>query len=52
MQFGPWNGFRETVSPYRLFEYTDDALAASFKDGDRPLLDKLIRDLLQIEWVK
>jgi hypothetical protein len=43
IQFGPWNGFRETVSPARLFEYTDDALAASFKDGDRPLLDKLIR---------
>lgn len=43
MQGVPWGDGRDTASLGRLFEYTDDALEASFKDGNRPLLDKLIQ---------
>ena len=45
MQGVPWDEEgRDTVSAGRIFEYTDDEVAASFKgDGDKILLEKLMR---------
>jgi len=43
MQAGPWGAGRDTVIYSRLFEYTNDEIAAIFKDGDKILLDKLIQ---------
>lgn len=43
MQYSAWGNGRDTVSASRLFEYTEADIAATFKDGDKVLLDKLIR---------
>jgi hypothetical protein len=43
MQYNPWGTGRDTIAIGRMFEYTDDDVAASFKEGDKPLLDKLTR---------
>ena len=43
MRSAPWGAGRDTVLLARLFEYTDDEVAASFKDGAKVLFDKLIR---------
>jgi hypothetical protein len=43
MQSAPWGAGRDTVILGRLFEYTDDEVAAAFKDGARILFDKLIQ---------
>jgi hypothetical protein len=42
VQYSPWGEGRDTVSVGRVFEHTDEAIAASFKDGKKLLLDKLI----------
>jgi len=39
----PWGAGRDTVILSRLFEYTDDEIAAMFKDDDKILLNKLIQ---------
>jgi len=43
VQFNPWGAGRATIPVGRLFEYTNDDVAASFRDGDRIALDRLIR---------
>jgi hypothetical protein len=43
MQGMPWGAGRDTVILSRLFEYTDDEIAAMFKDGNKILFDKLIQ---------
>jgi hypothetical protein len=43
MQASPWGAGRDTVILGRLFEYTDGEIAATFKDGDKILLNKLIQ---------
>jgi hypothetical protein len=43
MQSKPWGNGRDTFSCGRLFEYTDEAIAASFQADKKPLMDKLIR---------
>jgi hypothetical protein len=43
MQAGPWGAGRDTVILSRLFEHTDDEIAAMFKDGDKILFDKLVQ---------
>lgn len=43
MQYSPWGDGRDTVSIGRIFEFTDDEIAASYRSGDKPSLDKLIR---------
>lgn len=43
MQGLGWDDGRDTVSASRLFEYTDDNIVASFKDGGKVLFDRLIR---------
>lgn len=43
VQFRSWGAGRGTIPVGRLFEYTDDNIAASFRDGDRIELDRLIR---------
>ena len=43
VKYSEWEGGRETMSLSRLFEYTDDTVAASFKDGDTPLFNKLTK---------
>ena len=43
MQYAPWDEGRGTVTLSRLFEYTDDEVSATFKDGARVLFDKLIQ---------
>jgi len=43
MQYQPWGEGRDTASVGRLFEYTDDEVAARFKDGDKLLLNNLIQ---------
>jgi len=43
MQGLGWGDGRDTVSLGRLFEYTDPDIIASFKDGKKVLLDRLIR---------
>ena len=43
VQYQGWGNGRDTASVERLFEYTDAGVAAHFKDGDKILLDRLIR---------
>jgi hypothetical protein len=43
MQGLGWGDGRDTLSVSRLFEYTDDGIIANFKDGNKILLDRLIR---------
>jgi hypothetical protein len=43
MQASPWGAGRDTVILGRLFEYTDGEIAATFKDGDKILVNKLIQ---------
>jgi hypothetical protein len=38
-----WGDGRDTASVSRLFEYTDDEIAADFRDGGKVLLDRLIK---------
>ncbi len=43
MKYMRWDAGRDTMIAARLFEYTDDDIAASFKDGSKVLLDTLIK---------
>lgn len=43
VRYAPWGAGRDTVAIGRMFEYTEDDVVASFRDGDRLLLDELIR---------
>src|SRR5271166_2210926 len=43
MQSAPWGSGHDTVVLGRMFEYTDDEVAAAFRDGNRVLFDKLIQ---------
>jgi hypothetical protein len=41
MRHYDWNDLTASIELGRMFEYTDENLAAQFKDGDRPALDRL-----------
>lgn len=43
MQGVPWDEDRDTVSTSRVFEYTDEDVAAGFKEGDKIQLEKMLR---------
>lgn len=41
MQYSPWGDGRDTLALGRIFEYTDDEVAAAFRREGKPALDKL-----------
>jgi hypothetical protein len=43
VQGSSWGDGRDTVSVSRVFEYTDEEVAARFRDGGKILLDELMR---------
>jgi hypothetical protein len=43
MRYSTWDNGHDTASTGRLFEFTEQDIAATFKDGDKILLDKLTK---------